>query len=483
MNLQSGKFIVTRSNGSDPMTLSKDGLVIGRLPSSDIVLNHATISRIHAGINRIGGKYFLINLSVSNTLTLNGRLLKSEQVDTLADGDVIQLGLFAIIVGREKDSLTLYITQQFKGANPTTKKLPALADIMPPEASPEISNVLKVFWEKRTREKEDWGTMLRPVGKVLPGKALINWRPTNDLTPSWRGSLFTWSLLVIALVSILAIYIYPQFFSPDELSNPHSRSKLNGTETGFIANRPNANGCFICHTLRGTIDNACVTCHKADAFHASNTEAHQSAGINCTTCHAEHKGAGFNPRIAAFDACTNCHNDNNKKIYNGKSVSTPHQNTHGYPTDGNQWKWGGLKSERANLSPEVTKFQDTNDNEQIRQIKEFHAVHLYRMKPPAGMLTDANGAISCSSCHKSFNPIDRETPRTMCASCHNGYVDRQTKQVLISADRPNCVSCHVQHYYDKNRWREFLTPATQERRTAEIDSQIKNLGGEKNNQP
>lgn len=484
MNLQSGKFIVTRSNGADPMTLSKDGLVIGRLPSCDIVLNHATISRIHIGINCISGQYFLINLSVSNTLTLNGRLLRTEQVDTLADGDVIQLGPFAIIVGRREDSLTLYVRQQFTGdVTNTTKELPSLGDVLPPEATPEISDVLKVFWEKRNREKEDWGTMLRPIGKALPGKALINWRPNKDLTPSWRGGLFTWSLLIIALISILAIYYYPQFFAPGELSNPHTRLSLNGTETGFIASRPNANACLTCHTFKDTVDNACVKCHKADAFHASNTKAHQFAGINCTSCHTEHQGDNFNPRIAAFDSCTSCHNDSNKTLYNGKGVSTPHKNTHGYPTDGDQWKWGGLKAERASLSPDVTRFQEDGDNEQIRQNKEFHAVHLYRIKPPPGMQTDASGVMSCSSCHKSFDPIDRETPRQNCAICHNGYIDRQTKQVLISADRPNCLSCHVQHYYDKNRWREFLTTSTQTRRAAEIDLQIKNLGGEKPNQP
>ena len=91
MKLQSGKFIVTRADGADPLTLSKDGLVVGRLQSCDIILNHPSVSRIHAGINLIGGQYFLINLSVSNSLTLNGRTLQAEQVDALADGDVIQL--------------------------------------------------------------------------------------------------------------------------------------------------------------------------------------------------------------------------------------------------------------------------------------------------------------------------------------------------------------------------------------------------------
>ena len=294
MKLQSGKFIVTRADGADPMTLNQDGLVIGRLPSCDIYLNHPTVSRIHAGINCISGQYFLINLSVSNSLTLNGRSLQAEQVDTLADGDVIQLGPFALMISRQKDILSLLVVHHFTGnvAN-STRRLPALTDIIPQQATTEVSDVLKVFWEKRSREKEETGTPLRPVSKPLPGKARINWRPTRDLIPSWRGGLFTWSLLIIALIIIPAIYFYPQVFAPAALSSPHIRSSFNGTEAGFIANRPNANACSTCHSWNESVDNACVKCHKADAFHATNTAAHQAAGINCSSCHAEHKGENF----------------------------------------------------------------------------------------------------------------------------------------------------------------------------------------------
>lgn len=483
MKLQSGKFIVTRADGADPLTLDKDGLVIGRLQSCDISLNHPTVSRIHAGINCINSQYFLINLSVSNSLTLNGRLLQAQQVDALADGDVIQLGPFAIIVSRRQDSLQLSISHQFTGAiNNTTKQLPPLSVILPQEASPEVSDVLKVFWEKRTRDKEEFGTTLRPVGKPTPGKAQINWKPTNDLRSSWRGGLFTWSLIIIALLSFGALYFYPQFFAPADLSNPHLRSSLTGSETGFIANRPNANACSTCHSLSESIDTACTKCHQADAFHASNTKAHQDAGVTCTSCHFEHKGKNFEPRLAAFEACTTCHNDNNHTLYNGKGVATPHKNSYGYPTESNEWKWKGLQTERAALSPDVMKFRVEGDNDQIRRVKDFHAIHISRLKPPPGIKTDSSGVLSCSSCHKSFDPIDRETPRQTCAICHNGYTDRQTERVLISSDRPNCISCHVQHYYDKNRWREFLTTATQASRAAEIDAQIKNAGGGKTNQ-
>ncbi len=483
MNLQSGKFTVIRADGVDPLMLIKDGLVIGRLQSCDVTLNHPTVSRIHAGINRVGAEYFLINLSVSNSLTLNGRLLQAEQVDALADGDVMQLGPFAIIATKREDSLELYVTHQFTGdVAHSTRKLPAIADFIPKQADAGVSDVLKVFWEKRTREKEDFGSILRPVGKPLPGKAQINWKPTRDLTSSWRGGLFSWTLIIIALLSFAAVYLYPQFYAPEKLSSPHARSSFTGTEAGHIANRTNANACSTCHTWNEPIVNACIKCHQADAFHASNTPAHEAAGVNCISCHAEHKGKNFEPRIAAIDSCATCHNDNNKQLYNGKGVSTPHKDTFGYPTDGEEWKYAGLQPETAQMSPDITVFREDGEPEQMRRVKDFHAVHISRLIPPAGMKTDSSGALSCSSCHNSFDPIDREMPKQMCAVCHNGYVERQTGRVLIDNNRPNCVSCHIQHYYDKNRWREFLTTSAQVRRAAEMDLQIKNLGGKTNGQ-
>ena len=63
--------------------------------------------------------------------------------------------------------------------------------------------------------------------------------------------------------------------------------------------------------------------------------------------------------------------------------------------------------------------------------------------------------VSCSSCHKGFTPLDRETPRQTCAICHNG--DRGGKfEKVLAADRPNCISCHVQHPQARREWGRAL---------------------------
>src|SRR6185436_396452 len=114
MILKTGKFKIQRiADTAKAVVLEQDGLVIGRLQSCDVQLNHKSVSRIHAGINFVENTYFLINLSVSNSVTLNGHLLASRAADVLADGDIIQIGPFAITVAREEDTLSISVSEQF----------------------------------------------------------------------------------------------------------------------------------------------------------------------------------------------------------------------------------------------------------------------------------------------------------------------------------------------------------------------------------
>ena len=53
------------------------------------------------------------------------------------------------------------------------------------------------------------------------------------------------------------------------------------------------------------------------------------------------------------------------------------------------------------------------DTEEEWRSKQFHALHVQRVRA-GGLLGNREGELSCSSCHKTFNPIDRETPRTTC---------------------------------------------------------------------
>jgi len=175
-------------------------------------------------------------------------------------------------------------------------------------------------------------------------------------------------------------------------------------------------------------------------------------------------------RVAAFDSCTTCHNDNNKQTYNGKTVHTPHSGTSGYPTSGGKWIWSGLDESALKLNSEVGERWLPHYDEQLWVRVQFHAIHISRVKAVPGITGVKDGTLSCSSCHEFKNgKPDRETPRQTCDNCHNGFVDGRTGRAFVAAGRPNCTSCHVQHYYDSYRWGELLTETAQAKRLLAID--------------
>jgi hypothetical protein len=276
---------------------------------------------------------------------------------------------------------------------------------------------------------------------------------------------------VIAVLAIAAFFLYPQTFASKPLSSPHIKK----IEENLIASRANENSCMTCHALNEPLENACIKCHQAEQFHASNTGAHQGAGVTCTVCHLEHQGEEFSPRTSAIQGCAACHSDNNHKLYGGKAVRSAHGGSFGYPLENGNWTWNGLHTEIAETIPAIGTARVSNESEQARLSRQFHAIHLSRLNAPDGVGSDAAGRVSCSTCHKSFDPIDRETPRQTCAVCHDGLADPRASRVLIDNDRANCVSCHVQHPYSQNRWSNFLAGDALETRRAVIDAQIKRL--------
>src|SRR6267154_6085202 len=107
-------FIIAREDRAvDPKTVLSDGLRIGRVPDSDVWLNHPTVSRLHAGINRIEGYFYLINLSASSAMTLNGRAVPFNEAEALAEGDVVRIGPFFLYIEQTDEIFRLIVTLQF----------------------------------------------------------------------------------------------------------------------------------------------------------------------------------------------------------------------------------------------------------------------------------------------------------------------------------------------------------------------------------
>jgi hypothetical protein len=295
------------------------------------------------------------------------------------------------------------------------------------------------------------------------GKARFNWTPTRDLVRPWPLSIFAWGFAVVAVFAVVAAIVYAHAFTPAPISSAHATSTLRAQPA--IAKQPNASTCTACHTMTASMDNNCAGCHQAPGFTATITEAHKKAGLGCTSCHVEHQGTEFRPAVASLETCLSCHND--AKTFNGARMHTPHGGTFGYPVVGGKWKWPGLpKDEWQQKSPEVQEAIRQNeealkrapagtDTEQARRSTEFHTLHMYRVKAPAGFAANSEGEMSCSSCHKSFSPIDRAMPVSTCDKCHNGDPGGKFANVLKS-DQPNCISCHVQHTKGRREWGSTL---------------------------
>jgi len=469
--LQQSTFIITREDrAEEPKTIIRQGLRIGRLPDSDLWLNHPVVSRLHAGINEVEGYFYLINLSASSATTLNGRVIPFDEAEALTDGDEIQIGPYFLRVEQTTETLRITVVHQFAlhvGERKPQRKAEAYRKQLAVEGrtagSSEVANALKVFWDKRTREKAGRPSPLHPRTPPRLGKIRFNWMPTRDLVRPWPFAIFIWALIIVGTLSAVAAVKYRNAFAPDPISTVHTRK--NFTLAPAIAKQPNGGACTSCHAIGVSMANKekmnanCAACHKTESFVATTTRAHRDAGITCTTCHAEHRGEDFRPLSAALESCAKCHADENKNLYNGKSVHTAHGGTYGYPVINGVWVWKGLDSEELEMKPEVevllTKNKATPNVVKEWRSAQFHAIHVNRVRVVAGIkgtpdVDVAAEVLSCSSCHKSGYMganIDRSFPRTTCGRCHNHQVFERVSG-STRGETPSCTSCHVQHIRD-----------------------------------
>ena len=479
-------FIIIREDLQvDPITVVAEGLLVGRLPTCELLLNHPSVSRLHAGITNAEGDFYIRNLRPANPILLNGERL--EEYEALAEGDVLGIGPFALNIDLAEGALVIKVSLQIAATPgdavvrreasglwelPTTTNLdlPSTppepkgqsgahrpAPVRKPKPAGSGSKALDVFWDKRitAATKTIKPSPLFPFLNRPSGKAQSVWAATTDLKRRWPLSLMLWGLIPVVLLTAVGAIFYASAFAPAPISEAHTRTQT--ITFPPIANRSNAGSCTSCHGLTGTMEARCTSCHTTDAFVGTVIPPHISAGIGCIDCHAEHRGTQFSAIDAALLSCAECHNDQNQKTFGGKRVGTAHGGTFGYPVVDGHWKWKGVDPDELAQRKATLKLERLpSDTEDQWRSKQFHTVHLYRVKAIGGIAGNKDGELSCSSCHKSFSPPDLATPRTTCAKCHNGQPDPRAKRQVIASDKPNCTSCHVQHTRDKRHWNPNL---------------------------
>lgn len=491
-------FRITRVDlDLDQALIVDNALLIGSTPECNLWLNHPAVAPRQATVSRIGDVFHLRNHDQSRAVKINDKLIEADNYP-LAASDVMELGPFHLKLIRTEEGLDVQVSRKLdfeddeeqehqevstmastglKGAEPkeeqpatgqkkdTTVKQPVSA----PKTTPAIKKTIATHkvHKKRGQELDDTKVLdiwfariderskmaqpsrLNPFDPKLKGDKKYGWKTTSDLSPRRAFSLPKWILAAVFLVGTLLLVASYRFasssFSPALLSVAHTRTQMDLTLP--IARKPNGDSCLSCHSSDASMDQNCTSCHQASAFVANVTEEHQQAGIGCIVCHAEHRGADFQPAKESLLICAKCHNDGNRNTYNGRVVHAPHNGTFGYPVINGEWVWKGLTAEEWQLKKIKAKREDVDSEEKWRS-KQFHALHFERVSAVANLARRKDGSLGCSSCHNNFRPIDRDTPRRTCALCHllNKEVIGET---AASTDAPDCNSCHTQHVLDQ----------------------------------
>ena len=87
-----GSSLVSKEEGKfPPILLDQELLIVGKLKTAvDVVLPYPTVSRVHAKIRKIQGKFYLMDLNSRNGTFVNGRVLESGEEYELRDQDEVQ---------------------------------------------------------------------------------------------------------------------------------------------------------------------------------------------------------------------------------------------------------------------------------------------------------------------------------------------------------------------------------------------------------
>src|SRR6185369_2763179 len=168
--MPTNQYVIIRDDlPVDPATIISDGLLIGRLPQCELLLNHPSVSRVQAGIKQFEDSYYLFALRPKNPLLLNGKPV--EENEALGAGDIIEVGPFRLQIDSVEEALVIRVELRIgmkpaeidvsdPGLTTADVVVPENAKARKPRAAPIASTkALAVFWDKRMR---DVAKMARP---------------------------------------------------------------------------------------------------------------------------------------------------------------------------------------------------------------------------------------------------------------------------------------------------------------------------------
>ena len=81
------QYVIVRSDlPIDPVTIISDGMLIGRLPECELLLNHPSVSRVQAGIKQVEDGYYLFSLRPRNPVLLNRKPVEENGFHSYRNG-------------------------------------------------------------------------------------------------------------------------------------------------------------------------------------------------------------------------------------------------------------------------------------------------------------------------------------------------------------------------------------------------------------
>src|ERR1051325_10673004 len=202
----------------DPVTIISEGVLIGRLPQCELLLNHPSVSRVQAGIKEFGDDYYIFALRPKNPVILNGKPV--EENEALAAGDIIEVGPFRLQIDSVDEALVIRVELRIgmkpseidvsdPGLTTAVLVVPESAKAKKPRAAPIAgTKALDIFWDKRMR---DVAKMVRPSplfprARRREGKKQANWTATTDLVSRWPAGFFVWGFVGVALIAVAGAY-------------------------------------------------------------------------------------------------------------------------------------------------------------------------------------------------------------------------------------------------------------------------------------
>jgi pSer/pThr/pTyr-binding forkhead associated (FHA) protein len=90
-------------NGNQVFPLNQTFITIGRRPDSQLVIDDLRVSRVHAQLRAINGRFVIFDLDSTGGTFVNGTLQPS---CILSPGDVISLAGFNLVFGQDPTGST-----------------------------------------------------------------------------------------------------------------------------------------------------------------------------------------------------------------------------------------------------------------------------------------------------------------------------------------------------------------------------------------